>query len=304
MSRVGDRIRVLRLKRGYSQSELAEGISRTTGIDLKRSALGNYELGIREPDLDMIEAFADFFDVSIADLMGREEDRPQPEAQIITDVQTNVVPDVERAALAASETLIRHHIDNAPIFPMSILQSMPNVIVMTFTEMADKSGMDRTNLVTMFGSDTQDVITYLRGNEYCVAYNQRLPYYMLQRAMARELGHILLGHHTSTLPEQTQTMEALYFSRYLLCPRPLLKRLFDAGINMTVETLGNITGLYGRSLAGIRETPGAHIPARMNCKIRDQFTGYLQRAMDYIKSESVENVAKATFGSYMDNYEE
>lgn len=67
MSKVGDRIRVLRIKRGLSQAQLADAIG------MKRSAIGNYERGIREPDLDTIEAFADFFDVSIADLMGREE---------------------------------------------------------------------------------------------------------------------------------------------------------------------------------------------------------------------------------------
>ena len=67
MSKVGDRIRVLRIKRGLSQTQLADAMG------LKRSAIGNYELGIREPDLDTIEAFADFFDTSIADLMGREE---------------------------------------------------------------------------------------------------------------------------------------------------------------------------------------------------------------------------------------
>lgn len=67
MSKVGDRIRVLRIKRGFTQAQLAE----KTG--LRRSAIGNYENGIREPDLDTIELLADFFDVSIADLMGRDE---------------------------------------------------------------------------------------------------------------------------------------------------------------------------------------------------------------------------------------
>lgn len=67
MSNVGDVIRVLRKKRGYSQAQLADAMG------LRRSAIGNYERGIREPDLDTIEAFADFFDVSVSDLMGREE---------------------------------------------------------------------------------------------------------------------------------------------------------------------------------------------------------------------------------------
>ena len=73
MSKFGDRVHVLRVKRGLTQAQLADEISRSTEKEIKRSAIGNYERGIREPDLDTIEAFADFFDVSIADLMGREE---------------------------------------------------------------------------------------------------------------------------------------------------------------------------------------------------------------------------------------
>ena len=67
MSSLSDVLRVLRLRLGLSQDELAKAMG------LKRSAIGNYERGIREPDLDTIEAFADFFNVSVADLIGRDE---------------------------------------------------------------------------------------------------------------------------------------------------------------------------------------------------------------------------------------
>ena len=67
MTMIGEKIRVLRIKRGYSQAQLADI------MNLKRSAISNYEQGIREPDLDTVEAFADFFQVSIADLIGRDE---------------------------------------------------------------------------------------------------------------------------------------------------------------------------------------------------------------------------------------
>ncbi len=67
MAKVGEILRVLRIKRGYSQAQLAD----LTG--LKRSAISNYEQGTREPDLDTVELFADFFDVSVADLLGRDE---------------------------------------------------------------------------------------------------------------------------------------------------------------------------------------------------------------------------------------
>lgn len=66
MARIGEIIRVLRIKRGLSQTQLADAMG------LKRSAIGNYELGLREPDIDTIEAFADFFDVSVSDLIGRD----------------------------------------------------------------------------------------------------------------------------------------------------------------------------------------------------------------------------------------
>ena len=67
MSILGERIRVLRLKRGITQVQLADA------LNLKRSAIGNYERGIREPDLDTLEAMADFFDVSMGDILGRDE---------------------------------------------------------------------------------------------------------------------------------------------------------------------------------------------------------------------------------------
>ena len=67
MAKIGEKIRDLRIKRGYSQAQLAELMG------MKRSAISNYEQGIREPDLDTVEAFADFFDVSVADLLGRDD---------------------------------------------------------------------------------------------------------------------------------------------------------------------------------------------------------------------------------------
>ena len=63
----------LRKKLGYTQEGLANAMSKTTGMEITRSAIGNYERGIREPDLDTIIAFADYFHVSIPYIMGRKE---------------------------------------------------------------------------------------------------------------------------------------------------------------------------------------------------------------------------------------
>lgn len=72
MAKFGEIIRVLRIKRGFSQEKLAKKIG------ISRSALANYECGLREPNLDTIEMFADFFDVSTDDLMGRMDDAQPP----------------------------------------------------------------------------------------------------------------------------------------------------------------------------------------------------------------------------------
>lgn len=72
MAKFGEIIRVLRIKRGYSQQKLAKLLGIT------RSALGNYEQGLREPNFDTVELFADFFDISVDDLIGRDDEK-QPE---------------------------------------------------------------------------------------------------------------------------------------------------------------------------------------------------------------------------------
>ena len=217
-------------------------------------------------------------------------------------------PNIDRAATAATETLIKYNITAAPVVPMPILKSIAGVFVVSFTEMADDIGVDRGNLVTMFGAENQDAVTFVKQINkhlrYFVAYNQRLPFYMLQRSLARELGHIILGHDGSR-PENVRTVEALVFARHLLCPRPMIQAILKSGIPLTIEVFGNITGCYGRSLAGIRKTPGAHVPAALNRQVRAQFSSYIENFLDYQRIMAKEDdSAIAEFGTYMDNYEE
>ena len=67
MSDVGNRIRRLRLERGMSQAQLAEKAGR------KRSAIGNYESGAREPDFDTLNALARALEVPASALLGEDE---------------------------------------------------------------------------------------------------------------------------------------------------------------------------------------------------------------------------------------
>lgn len=219
-----------------------------------------------------------------------------------------VIADIDRASTAAAETLIKYHVSFAPVIPLPILKSLPNVLVLSFAEMASRIGTDRKNIITTLGADNRDVITTVTGINgklrYFVAYNQRLPFYMLQRALARELGHIVL-QHDGTKPEEVRQEEALYFARHFLCPRPLIKALQDNIKPLTIETVGNVTGCYERCLLGIRRTPGAHIPAELNRKVKEQFADYISNFLDCQTILTTNDITDpADFGTYMDYYEE
>jgi len=103
MSNIGKTIRTMRMSRGMSQADLANRIGK------KRSAVGNYENGTREPDLDTIEALADAFNVSMSDLLDHETDEEDlwelreqllrdPERHILFSMARNAkIEDVRRA---------------------------------------------------------------------------------------------------------------------------------------------------------------------------------------------------------------
>ena len=65
MATLVDMLVYLRKEAGLSQQELADKIGIT------RSAIGMYETGRREPDLETLEAFADFYNVDMDTLLGR-----------------------------------------------------------------------------------------------------------------------------------------------------------------------------------------------------------------------------------------
>lgn len=216
-------------------------------------------------------------------------------------------PDYSLAALRATETLINYNITAAPVSPIPIIKSMPNVLLLPFAEMALQIGTDRDNVINSFG-ESQDAVTSVHfasgGLKYVVAYNQRLPVYLIQRALARELGHIVL-HHDGSRPDDVRAEESITFARHLICPRPLIKAILDSGIRLTIETLGNITGCYERCLAGLRKTPGVSVPAEMNRRVREQFADYIS---DFVRFQPIlireDTSAVADFETYMDGYKE
>lgn len=216
-------------------------------------------------------------------------------------------PDYEKAARLATETIIKYGICTAPVLPLPILKKMPGVLVISFTEMSQSSGIERKNIVTMFGNENQDAITSVHNKDgrlvYLIAYNQRLPIYMIQRSLAREMGHIVLGHDGS-LPEDVRYAEANCFAYHLLCPRPLIHAVQESCVRLSVDVLGNMTGCYERCLAGMRKTPGVHVPAELNRKVREQFSDYIETYLDYQTFVREDETITADFGTFMDGYAE
>ena len=216
-------------------------------------------------------------------------------------------PDYQRAAIKAMETLIKYNISSAPVMPLPILKKMPGVLVVSFAEMSQSSGIDRKNVVTMFGDENQDAVTSVHNKNgklvYLIAFNQRLPIYMIQRSLAREMGHIILGHDGS-LPEDIRYEEAQFFAYHLICPRPIIHAVKESGLPLTVDVLGSMTGCYDRCLSAIRKQPGVEIPAELNRKVKDQFSEYLNNYIDYLTFVKEDDTAIADFGSYMDGYAE
>lgn len=105
--------------------------------------------------------------------------------------------------------------------PLEVIKKQHCVLVMSFLEMAAAIGVDRESLVTICGEDNQDAITTIKicpkGNtRYLVTYNQQLENWQIQKALARELGHIALKHDGSR-SEEVREEEALAFAYHFMC---------------------------------------------------------------------------------------
>ena len=211
-----------------------------------------------------------------------------------------MTPDYNKAAVKATETLIGYGIKKAPVSPLPILEQMENVIVTSFSDMNESFGD-----LPLFGANIDAVTSIHKENgttKYVVAYNNILPFSVIQRALARELGHIVLQHE-GTSPENAE--EALCFARHLLCPRPLIHAVQSTGIRVTKDLVANLTGIFEQTMVGLRRTPGTDVPAGMNNFVRRQFMPFVISIFDYYRSRMIhDGSALADFGTYMDNYKD
>lgn len=217
-------------------------------------------------------------------------------------------PDYTDAANAALLTLIKHKVSYAPVDPLPILKAAPGVLVLSYADMASTIGVERSCVLNNISAETRDATTVvdLLGSRrrYLVGYNRQLPTYVTDRALARELGHIILGHD-GTRPEDVRTEEATFFARHLLCPRPLVCAMQDAGIRITSDFLGNITGCYDRCQTCLRTSPAVRTDPNLNRMVRDQFAFYVSNLIDFYPTLVRDDRSpEVDFGSYMEGYEE
>ena len=219
-----------------------------------------------------------------------------------------MTPDYQLAATKATETLIKFRIDSAPVSPLPILKRTPGVLVVSYQKMSDDMDQDRQCVIDMFGEKNQDAFTSVNLKDgkklYIVTYNQKLSQVFVQRALARELGHIVLGHDGSR-PENVRNEEAKCFANHLLAPRALIHMIQASNLRLTEEVLGSLTGCYHHCLSCMRKIPPVTVSPDLNRLVRDQFMPYFKNFFDFQRYAShSDGSALADLGTYMDGYVE
>ena len=216
-------------------------------------------------------------------------------------------PDFDKAATMAMQTILDNRITETPVDSLSILLRQPGVRVISFTKFASQAGIERHELVPMFGGN-QDAATFnldmIDGVRYVVVYNMRLPFDIVWRGVARELGHIVLGHDGQTRPSDVRLAEAVCFAHHLIAPRPILQMLRES-IPLTMNVLTATTGCSDDCVDELRTIPGAHVPAEINRKVRDLFARGIDEYIRFYKASDREDRSPLIdVGTYMDNYAE
>ena len=220
-----------------------------------------------------------------------------------------MLPNYEAAAAAAMNLLIRKNITSTPIDSLSILLSTPGVRVMTFSEMATETGENRDELVPLFGKN-QDAALFklmqpIDGVDYVAVYNRFLLEDVVSRGIARELGHIVMGHDGQTRPAEVRLAEAHCVAHHLLSPRPVIRLLQESGIRITLDILAETTGCSSDCVEGLQAIPGVHVPKEINQQVKKQFE---KEILEYMRFRSASHKKDTSpeidFGSFMDNYED
>jgi len=128
-----------------------------------------------------------------------------------------MIPNYERAAEKAIETIVKYEINPAHTDPLYVLSRLRNVLLIPYsTSVAERLDLNDDNL------DAFSIVNNDDGKlQYIVVYNQST--LSLRLALARELGHVVLNHDGNST-ESVWLEEALCFAYHFICPLQLLNR--------------------------------------------------------------------------------
>lgn len=218
-------------------------------------------------------------------------------------------PDLESAAVKAMEILTDRNITETPINALSILLDQKNVRVVPFTKVATDAGIRRRDLVPMFDAN-QDAATFhmdipdAKDIDYIVVYNMRLPHEIIRRGIARELGHILLGHDGATRTKEARFAEAMCFAHHLLSPRPIIRMLQESG-PITMNILTQTVGCSDDCVDDMQKIPGVRVPKELNQRVKNLFLKGIREYIRFHNSSPIPDRSPILdLGTYMDLYEE
>lgn len=213
--------------------------------------------------------------------------------------------DYTKAATSAAETLIKYAVTASPVSPLPILKKMKNVVVISFSDVSENYGIKYMDLIPIFGKNLDAITSICAENgqkQYIVAYNSNLPVSMIQKALAREMGHIVLGHDGYS---EENNEEAMCFAYHLLCPRSLIHAMQATCLRLTTDLLANLTGVFDQSIVAIRRIPATDVPKNLNRFVRNQFMPFVLNLFGYYSSVLPnDGSAIVDLGTFMEGYVE
>ena len=98
MTDFGKRLRDLRKKQNLSQEELAKR------LNISRSSIGMFEQGRRKPDYEMQEVFADFFNVNMDYLFGRND---EPDISLVSEMMKTMTQEQKRHLIRYADLIMQ-----------------------------------------------------------------------------------------------------------------------------------------------------------------------------------------------------
>ncbi|MFZ7133290.1 MAG: helix-turn-helix domain-containing protein [Eubacteriales bacterium] len=128
---IGNRIYSLRIKKGWTQKQLAEG------LHLTDKAISKWERGLCYPDLSLLEPLATLLDITVPELLGVEQGSAEEVITVVTEISNQEKNNIKRNVafrswmnIAIGFGLFTTQIVASYIFFQNSLYGIPQMITM------------------------------------------------------------------------------------------------------------------------------------------------------------------------------